>query len=214
VDKHPTEPEPRIEHDAAPPALAAEVTVRESAISTLADLADLARQLPGPDPAVSARVMDRLAEEMYESAAMLRALPGRPAAMSGHDYALLGAIRTAHAAGEDVAETIARALARLAAELGGSSEVLRNRPGSWEASSVRELLRGTVGPDDEALPMSDCTSCPATCSASWAPGCRPPARRTGRPKQGRHWPAPPAPARDRGNSKKRGGTLGHGASPP
>ncbi len=138
------------------PAVPPEVTAIETARSAAADLADLAAGLPGTaisDTARSARVADRLAEELAELGQMLRALPSRPAQMSGHDYALLMALRTAHAAGEDVAETIARALARLAAQLGGSRQVLVNRPGSWEASAVRELLRGTVGPDDEELPV-------------------------------------------------------------
>jgi hypothetical protein len=130
-----------------------EVTVRESVHAVLADLAEL--DLPGANQdhrAGNAVILDRLAEELAEGAAMLRALPGRPAPMSGHDFALLAALRTSHAAGEDVAETIARALARLAAGLGGSRQVLRNRPGSWEASAVRQLLAGTVGEDDSHLP--------------------------------------------------------------
>jgi hypothetical protein len=130
-----------------------ETTLTETARSSLADLAAL--DLPGASQsqqAGNAVILDRLAEELAEAAAMLRALPGRPREMSGHDYALLAALRTAHAAGEDVGETIARTLARLAGELGGARQVLANRPGSWEASSVRELLRGTVGPDDENLP--------------------------------------------------------------
>jgi glyoxylase-like metal-dependent hydrolase (beta-lactamase superfamily II) len=97
-----------------------------------------------------------LTETARSSLADLAALdlPGRARTMAGHDYALLAALRTAHAAHEDVGETIARACARLAAELGGTEQVLANRPGSWEASAVRELLRGTVGPDDEELPAS------------------------------------------------------------
>lgn len=130
-----------------------EVTIRETTAAAATDLADLASQLPG-DAAEHARVADKLSEEVAELAHMLRALPARPAPWPGHDFQILAGLRTAHAAGEDVGETIARALARLAAELGGSRQVLRNRPGSWEASSVRELLRGTVGPDDEELPAS------------------------------------------------------------
>jgi hypothetical protein len=126
-------------------------TLRETVWSVSVDAAELARRLPGDD--ASARVLDKLSEELAEAAQAHRALPGRPAAMSGHDYQLLAALRTTHAAGEDVAETIARALARLAAELGGMWQVLANRPGSWEASHVAELLRGTVGPDDENLPV-------------------------------------------------------------
>ncbi len=84
---------------------------------------------------------------------MLRSLPGRPAAWPGHDFQLLAALRTARAADEDIGEFAARALARLAAELGGSFEVIKARPGSWEAALIAELLRGTVGPDDENLPV-------------------------------------------------------------
>src|SRR5260370_16847927 len=90
---------------------------------------------------------------MDEAGQADRALPRRPAEMSGADYQLLGALRTAHAAGEDVAETVARALARLAAELGGSFEVLKARPGSWEAALIAQLLRGMVGPDHHGLPI-------------------------------------------------------------
>lgn len=129
-----------------------EVTLTETAHATAADLADLAAILPG-NPAETARVADRLAEEATELAAMIRALPGSPADMPGHDRALLAALRTAHAAGEDVAETIARALARLAAELGSSFAVLANRPGSWEAAHVRALLAGTVGEHDDCLDL-------------------------------------------------------------
>ena len=84
---------------------------------------------------------------------MLRALPGRPAALADYDYQLLAALRTSHASGEDVAEAIAHALARLAVELGGSLQVTANRPGSCGPSDIAELLRGTVGPGDEDLGM-------------------------------------------------------------
>jgi hypothetical protein len=149
MDNRPSTPTPPSPPDSP------ETTLTETARSSLADLAAL--DLPGANQsqrAGNAVVLDRLAEELAEAAAMVRALPGRPADMSGHDYALLAALRTAHAAHEDVGETIARACARLAAELGGTEQVLANRPGSWEASAVRELLRGTVGPDDEELPAS------------------------------------------------------------
>jgi hypothetical protein len=125
-------------------------TLRETAWSVSVDAAELARRLPDDD--ASARVLDKLSEELAEAAQAHRALPGRPVPMPGHDYQLLGALRTARAAGEDVGETVARALARLAAELGGTAEVIANRPGSWEASAVAQLLHGTVGPDDENLP--------------------------------------------------------------
>jgi hypothetical protein len=133
------------------PTTSPETTVKETASATATDLADLAAQLPG-DAAANARVADKLSEEVAELAQMLRALPGRPVPVPGHDWQLLGALRTAHQSGEDVGAKIAAALARLAAELGGSRHVVVNRPGSWEAAAVRELLRGTVGPDDEELP--------------------------------------------------------------
>ena len=93
-----------------------EVTLRESVSSTLADLPDLARQLPGGEPSHHARVLDRLAEELAEAAAMLRALPGRPVEVPGHECAMLLALRTAHAADKDVNQTIAHAVARLDTE--------------------------------------------------------------------------------------------------
>ena len=131
-----------------------ETTLLETARAVGADLAEL--DLPGATPTQrrgSAVILDRLSEELAEAAAMLRALPGRPAEMSGHDYALLGALRTAHAAHEDVGETVARALARLAYDLGGAAAVIVGRPGSWEAALVGQLVAGTVGPDDEGLPV-------------------------------------------------------------
>jgi hypothetical protein len=129
-----------------------EVTARETAHAVLADLAEL--DLPGGNDSQgrgSAVVLDRLAEELTETAAMVGALPGRPAEIIGSDRQLLAALCTAHTAGEDVGETIAHALARLAAQLGGSDAVLASRPGSWEAAAVRRLLTGTVGEGDEHL---------------------------------------------------------------
>jgi hypothetical protein len=140
-----------------------EVSLTESARAAATDLAELAAALPGADRHRAAEVATRIAEECAEVAAMIAALPGRPVAMSGHDYALLSALSTARSKGEDVgefgarglarlaAELGARGLARLAAELGGSEHVLANRPGSWEAAVIEQLLQGTVGPDDEML---------------------------------------------------------------
>src|SRR5260370_4440335 len=134
------------------PTTSPETTVKETATATATDLAELAAILPG-DATANARVADKLSEELAELAGMLRALPARPAGMSGHDYQLLAALRTAHATGEDVGETIARGLVRLAAELGGSAAVLRNRPGSWEASIAGMLLTRTLDEGDEGLGM-------------------------------------------------------------
>jgi hypothetical protein len=131
-----------------------EVTARETAHAVLADLAEL--DLPGGSDSQrrgNAHVLDRLAEELAECSAMIRSLPARPTAMSGYDCQLLAALRTSHASGEDIAEAIAHGLARLAAELGSSLAVTANRPGSWEAAHVAGLLAGTVGLDDENLPL-------------------------------------------------------------
>ncbi len=37
--------------------------------------------------------------------------------------------------------------------MGGTAAVIRNRPGSWEAALVADLLSGTVGEDDDGLQM-------------------------------------------------------------
>lgn len=50
-------------------------------------------------------------------------------------------------AGGDWAEFVSLACAGAAANIGGIDEVLAGRPGSWEASSVRDLLTSTVGDD-------------------------------------------------------------------
>lgn len=61
------------------------------------------------------------------------------------------AVLVAHAAGRDVAEFVAMACARAAATLDGVEVLLGNRPGSWEASALRDLLLGTVGHDEAYL---------------------------------------------------------------
>lgn len=47
--------------------------------------------------------------------------------------------------GLDFADFIARVLAATAANVGGPDRLLSARPGSWEASLIEALLRGTVG---------------------------------------------------------------------
>jgi hypothetical protein len=49
----------------------------------------------------------------------------------------------------DWAEFVTLALAGAAANLGHIEAVLAGRPGSWEAEGVRQLLRSTVGDDDQ-----------------------------------------------------------------
>jgi len=62
--------------------------------------------------------------------------------------ALLRAARTEH----DFAGWLARVLAEVAGQLGSSDALIEGRPGSWEASHVEQLVKGTVGYDDEYLP--------------------------------------------------------------
>jgi hypothetical protein len=75
-------------------------------------------------------------------------------AVSAADYtrqattALIRAARAEH----DFAGWLARVLATAAGQLGGSDEVTIGRPGSWEASLVDQLVKGTVGYDDDYLP--------------------------------------------------------------
>jgi hypothetical protein len=63
------------------------------------------------------------------------------------------ALRAGHAAERDFAGWLASVLASVAAGLGSTEALLAGRPGSWEAAHVRDLLAGTVGPDDEYLPQ-------------------------------------------------------------
>lgn len=51
----------------------------------------------------------------------------------------------------DWAEFVTLALAGAAANIGGISDVLAGRPGSWEAAGVESLLGSTVGPDEGDL---------------------------------------------------------------
>lgn len=62
--------------------------------------------------------------------------------------ALLRAARTEH----DFAGWLAHVLAEVAGQVGGSDELTIGRPGSWEASYVDQLVKGTVGHGDEYLP--------------------------------------------------------------
>lgn len=53
--------------------------------------------------------------------------------------------------GYDFAGWLAGHLASAAARLGSTEALLASRPGSWEASDLRQLLGGTVGHGDEYL---------------------------------------------------------------
>ena len=62
--------------------------------------------------------------------------------------AVIAAARAEH----DFAGWLAAVLAAAAGQLGGSDELTIGRPGSWEASLVDQLVKGTVGHRDEYLP--------------------------------------------------------------
>lgn len=53
----------------------------------------------------------------------------------------------------DFADVLAGVLASVAANVDGVEELLAGRPGSWEADLVRRLVAGTVGPDEEYMPL-------------------------------------------------------------
>lgn len=61
---------------------------------------------------------------------------------------ILRAARSEH----DFAGWIAGVLAAVAGQLGSSDALTAGRPGSWEASHVDQLVKGTVGYDDAHLP--------------------------------------------------------------
>jgi hypothetical protein len=67
--------------------------------------------------------------------------------------AITRAIRAINAGqrGGDGAEFVTHLLATVAANLGSSDALTAGRPGSWEAAGVGDLLRSTVGYDDEYL---------------------------------------------------------------
>jgi hypothetical protein len=61
---------------------------------------------------------------------------------------ILQAARAEH----DFGGWLAHVLATVAGQLGGADELTIGRPGSWEASFVEQLVKGTVGYGDEYLP--------------------------------------------------------------
>ena len=65
--------------------------------------------------------------------------------------ALTAAVEAEH----DFPGWLAAVLAEVAARTGGSDALTAGRPGSWEASLVDQLVKGTVGYDDEYLPAPD-----------------------------------------------------------
>ena len=61
--------------------------------------------------------------------------------------AIVDAVREEH----DFGGWLAQILATAAAELGSTAALTAGRPGSWEANLVQQLVRGTVGWDDDYL---------------------------------------------------------------
>jgi Sigma-70, region 4 len=74
--------------------------------------------------------------------------------VSAPDYTRQAVVAITQAArGEhDFAGWLARVLAGVAGRLGSSDALTEDRPGSWEASLVDQLVKGTVGYDDKYLP--------------------------------------------------------------
>ena len=70
------------------------------------------------------------------------------------DYTSRAVAAVTHAARHehDFGGWLAQVLAAAAGRLGSSDELTEGRPGSWEASLVDQLLKGTVGHDDKYLP--------------------------------------------------------------
>ena len=61
--------------------------------------------------------------------------------------AILDAVREQH----DFGGWLAQVLATAADELGSTAALTAGRPGTWEADLVQQLVRGTVGWDDDYL---------------------------------------------------------------
>ncbi len=61
------------------------------------------------------------------------------------------ALAAAHQAENDFAGWLAAVLATVASQLSSSDALTAGRPGSWEAALVDQLVKGTVGHDDEYL---------------------------------------------------------------
>jgi hypothetical protein len=88
----------------------------------------------------------------------LMTTPPEPATEQPDDFevavtAVTRAIRAINAGqrGGDGGEFVTHLLATVAANLGSSEAVTAGRPGSWEAAGLGDLLRSTVGYDDEYL---------------------------------------------------------------
>jgi hypothetical protein len=77
---------------------------------------------------------------------------GPPASQPGYTGPAIDAITQAASAEHDFAGWLAGVLASAAAQLGSSNALTARRSGSWEASLIDQLVKGTVGYHDELLP--------------------------------------------------------------
>jgi len=73
--------------------------------------------------------------------------PGQPS----YTRAAIAALVEAHAEERDWSGWLADVLAHVAATVGGSETLVSGRSGSWESAAVRQILEGTLGPDDETI---------------------------------------------------------------
>ena len=77
-------------------------------------------------------------------------MPGRHS-VPAHTRTAVEALTLAVDKEHDFAGWLADVLARVAARKGSTDALIAGRPGSWEASLVDQLVKGTVGHDDEYL---------------------------------------------------------------
>ena len=75
-----------------------------------------------------------------------------------YTWSAVAALARAVDAERDFAGWLAGVLARVAAHAGSADALTAGRPGSWEASLIDQLVKGTVGYDDEYLPNPERTS--------------------------------------------------------
>jgi hypothetical protein len=81
---------------------------------------------------------------------------GRPvSAAAAYTSRVTAAVTEAVQAEGDFAGWLAAVLATVAGELGSSDALTAGRPGSWEASLVDQLVKGTVGYNDEYLTLPE-----------------------------------------------------------
>lgn len=77
-----------------------------------------------------------------------------------HTRQAVKAMTEAAGAEHDFSGWLAAVLARVAARLGSSDALTAGRCGSWEAALVDQLVKGTVGYDDEYQPDPERTASP------------------------------------------------------